>query len=224
MRRLGLLLLIAFACSAAPAAADTSISSQGRTLVVISEDPGIKNNMTISESGGNIVISDEADPFGMRSSPPCIAERFNSQNNATRVSCPRSSFNSMSVALGGAEDKLTVTVAPGASGFLVSLAGESAADVIKSGDTEDVLSGESGNDKLDSGGGNDEIEGGDGDDMINGGAGNDKIQGDGGSDTIDAGAGDDNVKTRRRKRRQGHLRRRQRHRRGRHDRRGVGRL
>lgn len=194
MRRIGLLALVAFAlaCCATPAAADTSISAQGRTLIVFSEDPGIKNKMTIEERAGNLIISDESDPFGMRSEPPCTPQRFNSGNAATQVSCPKANFDAIQVSLGGSEDTLNVKITPP---FFVSAAGETAADVLTTGDTDDVVTGEQGNDTLDSGAGNDDVDGGDGNDTISAGAGNDKIQGAGGTDTITAGAGDDNIKT-----------------------------
>ena len=192
MNRLILLVLAVFCAFAGTASADTSITAQGRTLVIFSEDTAVKNQMTIEERNANIVISDESDPFGMRSSPPCTPNRFNDQGNATQVSCPKGNYDSMQVSMGGSEDTIRITVNPP---FLVSAAGELAADNITTGETEDIVTGEQGNDVLTANGGNDELAGGDGNDTLNAGPGNDKISGDGGNDTVDAGEGDDNVRT-----------------------------
>jgi Ca2+-binding RTX toxin-like protein len=186
------LVLAIFFVHAGTASADTTITTQGRTLVVFSEDVTVKNQMTIEERNGQIVISDEADPFGMNSSPPCVAQRFNSQNNATQVACPKSSYDAIQVSLGGAEDTLSVKINPP---FFVSASGEVGADGITTFDTDDVVTGDQGNDTLNSGGGNDEIDGGDGNDNIVSGPGNDKILAGGGTDTIDTGDGDDNVRS-----------------------------
>jgi len=67
------------------------------------------------------------------------------------------------------------------------------ADIILTGDANDVLQGFGGVDVLDGGGGADRVEGGGVADILDGGAGNDTVLGGAGADQLDGGAGDDRL-------------------------------
>jgi Ca2+-binding RTX toxin-like protein len=180
----------------------------------------IANNLTLSESGSNLVFTETAETITLNGAPECALSGAN--HTAT---CSGDAFDDVFVDLGDMGD----TFVGAATHPVVTISGGSGADHISGGPEEDVINGGSGGDILSGGGGFDLVDyrtslagvtvalgvasttagapgendqlaadfegvfGSDHDDTITGGSEADEIDPEGGADTVSSGGGDDTI-------------------------------
>ena len=189
---------------AVPQAAGAAFATRAAGGVLTVNGGSEGNTVTISLSGSNYMVTDQA---GMGEGPGC------SHVDATTSSCVAAPVTSFTADLGDGNDKFSST-APIAlkvtgAGGTDDISGGPMPDDLTGGDDNDTLHGGPGNDMLtgeavpgasttgqntmDGGDGNDTIEGGSGPDMVTAGADDDFVNAGGGSDNVDGGEGSDTV-------------------------------
>jgi Hemolysin-type calcium-binding repeat (2 copies). len=174
--------LVLVPVSAAAAAADTGnttvVSRTGNTLFV-NADQGVRNNITVTQSGGRMTVTDTGDSIRAASGSGCTTL-------ARSVRCPvtaRVTVNARDLS-----DRITADVS-----VPTTLNGGPGADVIFGGTGPDMISGGIGNDNLNGRAGADTLLGEGGNDLLNGGPGSDTLRGGPGADNLNGGAGADTI-------------------------------
>ncbi len=174
----------AAAALAAPANASTVFVSGG-DAVDYNAEPGEANNLTVSRSGGNYVITDPGatiTPIGAT----CASV------SASQATCPALGIFNIDATLGDLGDTGTIDASVTGAELRAQLQGGTGGDTLNAGpNVENDLFGDDDSDTLIGSDGRDRIGGGDGDDTMSGAAEGDFFDASAGTDTIDAGAGDD---------------------------------
>jgi len=195
---------------AAPTAFAATATKAGDT-VTYTAAPGERNALTITQSGGNVILDESSADVTITDGGGCPIVGGNAQ-------CPEAGVTKIVVDLGDGDDILNataptvlsaVTVSGGDGGDQLlttaqadtidggagndSIDGRAGDDVMSGGAGRDSFTSAAGNDTQNGGSGGDNLRGGDGNDTLNGEDGNDNLTGDDGNDTLSGGTGDDRV-------------------------------
>ena len=152
--------------TAGPAAAVTGVSKNGNTLTATAR-AGVANNITVSASGTDFVVTDSADTVSAGAGCRAVA------GNTHQVRCASAGVTAIVVNGGDLNDRLTGNV--GVTSTSTTLNGGAGNDVLAAGASGQLLT-------LNGGDGNDTLRGGAGGDLLDGGAGADSMRGAGGHD------------------------------------------
>ena len=152
--------------AAAPAAHAANATLAGSTLSYVAS-PGEVNNVTITQSGTNYVVSDPGQPIRLANGTIVTGS----------TSFPTASVTAFVVDAGDQNDSVAITPARNST-----LIGGTGADSLTAAGATDSLTGGDGNDTLAGGSGNDTLYGSLGDDTLDGGTGADSLRGEGGRD------------------------------------------
>ncbi|MFE7762565.1 calcium-binding protein [Streptomyces sp. NPDC057438] len=148
---------------AGQAHAATGVTANFAFIYVTAAD-GKANHITISPSGGTVVISDESDTI--------TAGAGCTQRTPHSVSCA-TGVRALSVDTGDLDDTVTLETTR-TRAYLYGKEGDDTFDALSS-DVRVVMEGDAGDDALYGGDGADELWGGAGSDIMTGGAGNDRL-------------------------------------------------
>ena len=190
MRQAILLSCVICLLACQPALAATTVRVESPDLVLIVDQTGDVNTLSVSHEADTLTVEDE--------SAPLVAGDGCSQTTAGTVECDAGSRMAVRAELAGGADVARVLM--GSDGAI--LLGEEGDDRLTGGSGGDFLFGGAGNDVATGGEGGDSLLGGPGDDTLHGEAGNDSLQGGGrfgeptqgipsGRDLLDAGPGND---------------------------------
>ena len=144
--------------------------------------PGVRNNVTVSLSGGTFTVADRglaSLPAGPGCSPTADPQA---------VECDATGITQETVSLGEEDDRFT-----NSADIRAVVNGGTGHDQLYGGPADDSLDGEAGIDLLDGRGGADSLDGGPDTDTLNGGSGADSLAGGAGTDTLDGGDDDDSL-------------------------------
>ncbi|MDX6698143.1 MAG: hypothetical protein QOE65_1540 [Solirubrobacteraceae bacterium] len=158
MRRVATLVGIAGALALLPAASAGAstvsvVSTFGGPYILFNASPGVANDVAVTTSGTNYVVSDSA--------APVTAGGGCTQVTLVSVSCPQSGINSIRAQLDDGND----TISTSASQNLYAFGGDGN-DTLNGGSQGDQLQGDAGDDTLNGGGGADAMAGGAGIDTV----------------------------------------------------------
>jgi Ca2+-binding RTX toxin-like protein len=154
--------------TAGPAAAATGVSKSGSTLTATAR-AGVANNITVSASGADFVVTDSADTVSAGAGCRAVA------GNTHQVRCASAGITAIAVNGGDLNDRLTGNVGVTPTSTSTTLNGGAGNDVLAAGPSGQLL-------VLNGGDGNDALRGGAGGDFLDGGAGADSMRGAGGHD------------------------------------------
>jgi hypothetical protein len=143
-------------------------------------EPGVNNDLTISQEGDGLRMSD---PAGIVAGVGCLRDRA---GDPTTVLCSytRDAY-ATDIDLGDGDDRLRVVGNP-LNGAKPNLIGGAGNDTIESGPDGSVIKGGAGDDVLIGGGGYDDLQGEEGEDRLTGGADPDRFDGGAGNDVLDS--------------------------------------
>lgn len=175
---------VAVVTATAPSAAHAgTVVIVGERLVFMASS-GESNQVTVTRSGSNIVVTDLGPPSLTGPVPPCTMP------GQQVMSCPAGGITALEMSGGNLDDQLTNETALPAQAY-----GEDGHDLLQGGNADERLEGGPGPDDVDGGGGNDRLYGatlqdpgaGTDTDQLAGGSGDDRLFGSGGGDRLDGG-------------------------------------
>jgi Ca2+-binding RTX toxin-like protein len=157
----------------------TAVGGFDDARVLFTANPGVKNDLTITQEGKGLRMTD---PAGIDAGTGCVRDR---PADATTVYCANTDdAYKTDINLGDGDDRLRVVgELPDAES---TIRGEAGDDAISDGADGSVIDGGPGDDTIAGGAGFDTVNGGDGNDVLSGGPDLDRFDGGAGSDRIDA--------------------------------------